>query len=298
VTATLPGGYTDTALLTIIYTAANVPAARITCDTTPPEYILQTGEPYTVDLDDIFDFTGPIGTVNSVSIDPSGEGLSASLPNANEVTLTATQQLSGPFEISITSLAPDGSTINSESCEIEFLNLGFLCDNPTCEPCGDDFICLRDAGCLQGNLLVLDPFVPLNLRTRYSALSGRVFDVTNAHAGPLSLTSQIPISDTFDISPSTGDEQTTFEISSPDTIGNNNQSAAIFELEIAGYENNEAKLCIGLTRQHYDIGGFTYDPETPLLITGSRSVIGFYEMGGYIFSNGPYIFTAKVWLRE
>jgi hypothetical protein len=58
------------------------------------------------------------------------------------------------------------------------------------------------------------------------------------------------------------------------------------------------RICPKLKRFHYNIGDLSYDPNTTLLITGSRAVTGYYEKDGFVFSKGPYIFIAKVWMKE
>ncbi len=285
VTATYPG-YSDTAYLTIIYTAAGAPEGSITCRSDLLRYMLHTDEPYTIDLDEIFRFTGDPGTVNNVIVTGSTSNLvitPAPAGTPDRIDVTATDSLFRPISIRVRT-----NLMNSDECDIHFLNLNMKCDKPACASC-DSYLCLLGAGCLERSIWVLDPFTSFRPSSDLP-FTGLNYEVTDFETW-----------DGFGVDPTSGDESTTFLISdTTGTIPHGTQSAAIIRMSFAemGYANAQSRMCIGLTRYHQDIGEITYDPDTSLLITGSRAVMGFYEMGGYVFSKGPYIFIAKVWLRE
>jgi hypothetical protein len=61
---------------------------------------------------------------------------------------------------------------------------------------------------------------------------------------------------------------------------------------------NFIPFCYSLRRINFKIGENSYDPNTTLLITSTKSISGFYELDGETFSRGPFMFIVKAWLRK
>ena len=100
----------------------------------------------------------------------------------------------------------------------------------------------------------------------------------------------------FSIDPFSGFVTNTYTIDGKDTL-HGTVSAAIIEIRIDA-SGELIRFCPKLKRFNFNVGSGPEEIDADLLVTGSRSVVGYFEEGGYIYSTGPYIFTAKVWLRE
>jgi hypothetical protein len=72
---------------------------------------------------------------------------------------------------------------------------------------------------------------------------------------------------------------------------------AVIWLRFSG-DTEAIRACPELVRLDKEIGVGPFDPDTELLVASSRALPGFFESNGEIFSKGPYIFTARVWLRK
>jgi len=86
-----------------------------------------------------------------------------------------------------------------------------------------------------------------------------------------------------------------FLVSSPAVLGTS--GAIVIDVLFVGY-SNPVKMCFELEKVEYDIGIVPEDQDTRLLVTGSRSITGYYEHEGVVHATDPYIYTAKVWLKR
>jgi cysteine-rich repeat protein len=281
-----PGTNHDAANLTIIYTAVGAPSGRIKCEPTTPSYMLSEGETRSIPLDNIFEFSGVWGTPNELIIaSPSSDvSITSSLPNGINA-----QSNGFVGERTVRIIIKTNIGIASDSCPIDFFDLGSKCNKQECDECvnSGDFDCFVIKECLDKTVLVLNPYTPVKVASLIDYAIPLDFTVNSFAPLP-------PPEPRFIIEPPSGSMNQIFKVNGS-LVGHGNVSAAIAKLSFSGYE---ARICPMLVRLNYNIGEESYDPVTDLLITGSKAVIGYYELLGGVESKGPYIFTAKVWLRE
>ena len=283
--------HSDTADLTIIYTAEDAPEGNIECYPDTPRFLLHDGEaPVDIDVNDIFDFMGSPGDVTEIDASSYDFIITTDLPN-DRIRVSAD-------DTSSRETVDVGVTTNlgiSENCPVILMNINSNCDDADCDGCSD-FDCLATNGCLDQQIIVPNPFallVPGTLLPAYA--QSEDFTVPSFTSPPDTY------GNSFIIYPSAPPERSMDQLFmiNGSYVGHANMSAAIIEYNFDDYQSNRpARICPGLMRLDYDIGETVVDPETDLLISGSKSVIGFYEIAGLLFSKGPYIFTAKVWLRD
>jgi hypothetical protein len=276
--------HTSTAILTVIYTGEGAPQGEITCSATAPGYLLSPDSSITIPLDDVFNFTSPecftssgaCGVVSEISSPDISVQLNAPYFIVNSGSTV-------PNQASITVSSSSGI---SATCPVRFLNLNLNCDKPNCKSC-PDANCLLDHPeweCLDYPfVMVTNPFAIFKPSSRLPNWAPSQYSITS-----------VDITDGFEIEKISADD---FHIKNNTDIATGTQGAAMFQLKFDGYDGN-ARICPPLWRVNYNIGENSFDPNSTLLITGARAALGFYEIDGIVFSRGPYIFIAKVWLRE
>jgi len=273
--------YSDNAYVTIIYTAAGAPTGRITCKDNVG-YMLKSEQPVAISLSDIFRFEGGYGVVNALEYSPDAATIVFNPPNS--FTITSDNRFSEDISMRVET----NNDITSEWCPVSFINLNLNCDQAVCAGCSD-YACLSANGCLDGQTMVLNPFTRVTPSFFIPSIAPRQFTIPSFR-----------VFDDFEVRPSFGDHTTYFYINdSTGNMSNGFESAAIINLNFgaSGYLNANARVCPKLVRLNYRVGELSYDPMTDLLITGLRAVTGYYDIDGSVFSKGPYIFIAKVWLR-
>ncbi len=282
------GTYYDSAYLTVIYTAVGAPQGRIDCDPNPQRYMLRTGSEISINLVDIFDFVGA-ATPQTV------EQVTSSSPDVivifNPGDIFIKVRPNGLIGETTSSLRAITDTFQSDSCPIDFFNLGSNCDKEVCNACVSSgiFQCFVDNTCLDQLVFVLNPYTPVRIADLVSYTLPSGFRISSFAPLP-------PPEPEFKIEPQQSDNEYQIFNINGSLVSNGEKSAAIAGLSFTGY--GDARICPLLLRLNYTIGTLSYDPITDLLITGSKAAMGYYELGGGVFSKGPYIFTAKVWLRE
>jgi hypothetical protein len=243
---------------------------------------LHTAQSLSIDLSEIFDYSGQVtgasGSANHFTITHSSS-------DPNHISVSSNEAALETFYLTLTI----GS--DSKSCPVTFLNVNSNCDRQVCDAC-TTYDCLNTTipSCLDGEILVTDPWAEVNTRS-FLPYSARYPDYT---------VDLFTVFDGFDAYPSQDDPKIYFVTNKTDIPHNYIDGSKII-LTFNDFTNpsgNEVRICPALRRFHYDIGVLGYDPNSTLLITGSRAVTGFYERNGFVFSKGPYIFIAKVWLRE
>jgi hypothetical protein len=254
----------------------------IECKSPAPKYLLHTAQSLSIDLSEIFDYSGQVtgasGSANHFTITHSSS-------DPNHISVSSNEAALETFYLTLTI----GS--DSKSCPVTFLNVNSNCDRQVCDAC-TTYDCLNTTipSCLDGEILVTDPWAEVNTRS-FLPYSARYPDYT---------VDLFTVFDGFDAYPSQDDPKIYFVTNKTDIPHNYIDGSKII-LTFNDFTNpsgNEVRICPALRRFHYDIGVLGYDPNSTLLITGSRAVTGFYERNGFVFSKGPYIFIAKVWLRE
>jgi len=256
----------------------------INCVSPAPSYLLGRGETINIPLSDIFD--GDTSTAVSIS-HPHSSALSISDSLPNMISVTANGVTSETVKMRIaTSYGGD-----SDSCPVDFLSLSPNCEKSGCDTCGTDLTCLETKQCLDGSaIMVLTPFTPFRPAENFPPGLPNLNYVVDSFVA----------SDYFKANQSTTDSRQLFvyDGSPVQYMPHGTRGAAVISLHFPDYSLTSTKLCVELIRMHYVVGDVTYDPITDLLITGARAVTGYYENYGFVFSKGPYIFIAKVWLRE
>jgi hypothetical protein len=248
----------------------------VECKPSAHNYLIHTGETLFIDLNNIFEYSG---TVTGISQSSSAFTINYRAPDS--IAVSSSTAALGNVNIRI---IVDG--VESEPCSVTFLNVNSNCDKQECGIC-DTYDCLYP-NCLDGEILVTDPWAEVNID---DFLPSRYLDYT---------VTSFTAFDGFDAYLSQDDPKIYFVTNKTDIPHNYIDGSKII-LTFNDFTNpsgNEVRICPALRRFHYKIGVLGYDPNSTLLITGSRAVTGYYEKNGFVFSKGPYIFIAKVWLRE
>jgi hypothetical protein len=238
--------------------------------------LLHTGETLTINLDEIFDYSGGVTGASG-----SATHFTITHPDSDHISVSSNEAALETVYITLT-IGTD-----SKSCPVTFLNINSNCDKPECDCTSYD--CLTLGACLDGEILVTDPYAEVNIE---DFLPSRHLDY---------IVDPFITFDGFSVDPTSGDQDTTFFVTNNTNLAHNYVDGSKIILTFNDFTNpsrNEVRICPALRRFHYNIGVLGYDPNSTLLITGSRAVTGYYERNGFVFSKGPYIFIAKVWLRE
>jgi len=268
--------YIDSANLDITYTAAGAPNGKISCISVLRKILRNT--PSTINLDEMFGFSGDYGEVNKLTED-SGPKIEITpiLPDKFEAKSLG---LSGEEIVNIKLYTNNG--IVSDTCPIRFLGVNTKCNKGACIGCAD-YDCFISNDCVERGFAILNGGTVI-----------RILDII-----PASLTGYTVAS--FEPLPSSGFTITPIDsqrfLAEGDSLPHNTRDIATMKLNFPGY-SEKPQACAELIRVTYNIGDLVYDPESDLLITGSKSITGFFEKSGLIKSKGPYIFTAKVWQRK
>jgi hypothetical protein len=190
-------------------------------------------------------------------------------------------------------ISPDIRVISSygyKDCELYLVNLDSNCDVESCDAFIGNYNDLLMNGCLDNPIPVVNPFIIIQ-SDDFVGINFPEFQ-TNSFA---------PLSGDFVITPNPnipGPWISTYDFIIDSAAPHNTRDAAVLILEFVGYNNDVARICPELIRLDYTIGEETFDAESQLLISGSRAVTGYYQIGGSLYGTGPFLFTAKVWLRK
>jgi|GEM_PF-4927432 len=285
--------YQDTAMLSITYTGGSPFQGSITCEPITPNYMLHEGVDLSIDLDEVFEFQGDYGIVNE--LDESSSFRIIITPNLPSSFSARSNGLVGTETVQIKLRTDRG--VFSDYCPVIFFSFNANCDKEECDACFNlpaqsppnhpQYVCLRDNDCLDSEILVLNPYTPVrvpNLVPSGTPSNYRIDLFTSLQ------------NDDFNVTPDSGDKDQVFKINGS-KVAHGVESAAVIDLWFYDYATT-GRICPKLTRLDFDIGEQIYDPVTDLLITGTRAITGYYEIVGVVISKGPYLFTAKVWLRE
>jgi len=250
-----------------------------------PSYLLQEGRVLHVDLDDVFEQIDDSGDVINLEDRVSHNILvTPDLPNYK----MDLEYDGPPIDTTVEVVLETDTGVWSEQCPVKITNLDGKCDVPECDECvtNKDYDCFTDGKyCFDGTVSVLNPSTVEFASTIKEELSGFEYYVNLYEA----------IIGDFDITPTEGDEQDVFFIEGT-TEENNHKGVSVMHLDIEGIDD-PVRLCPELDRVNFNIGEGVEPVNSDLLITGSRSVSGYYEENGVLRSKGPFIFTAKAWLR-
>lgn len=279
----------------------NTLLGSISCNPERVHDLLRYGEAKSIPLARVFQFEDETGNVSDL-IENSSNNITVSedLPDSFSVEPTG---LNGEEEFNITIIT--NRSVQSPPCPVKFralrgpndgyddpedeppgpdLGSNFNCGSANCKDCAD-YDCLYSNDCLGKTIKVFNPSISVQVPNLLgSALSSYTIDEFS------------PLDSLFTISPASGPKWQIFEISgqdAPDGI----RSAANLYLEFDGFEG-AYRICPELQRIDKVIGSEPEEIETDLLVASPGLIAGYYEQSGRIRSTGPYIFTAKVWLRK
>jgi hypothetical protein len=264
---------------------------QLQCKSSKPKYLLHTGQTIIISLSDIFD--GDTGDLSSISHSDTSAITINNILSDSEISVSSDDATFETVNIQVTA-----EGVDSESCPVAFLNLDSRCDRPVCEAYANagDFEGLNSSGCLDNEIWVTDPYAEVRISNYISQYLLPSF----AFLHP-TYNASFAAFDGFGVEPSTGTQETMFRLTNLTNISHGTEGSSVIKINFNDYENKEqdyVRICPRLKRYHYNIGELGYDPNSTLLITGSRAVSGYYEKDGFVFSKGPYIFIAKVWMRE
>jgi hypothetical protein len=272
---------TNTSNVTNITNITNVTntTSDITC--LSPKYLLHSGQVLDIPFSAIFTASDPYSAYDFTASSPSRVKLqviaSSAKVTAEENNLNGEQ--TGTIKIQSVSNPADTKT-----CPITFHRLAANCDSISCRAC-TDFACLESNSCLDGLAFVLDPATPVRL--------GQFVSVTPAY----SVASFNIFDPRYTVTPTSGPVSQIFSIAADATVPDGHRTAGRFTVNVAGYANGPAYVCPGLQRWHKEIGAPVNDLDSDLLVTSSRPVFHYFEKDGIVTMVGPYVFTAKVWVR-
>jgi Mg-chelatase subunit ChlD len=275
----------------IIFTAEASQFGSITCRNAQAPRIILGSATREILFGEIFsfDYTNPIGVLSSFSTSPAVPA-NVQVTHSFPALRMYAQRTSNAFsEIVGVQLRTDIGVV-SPICPIEFTSIESKCSKTICQTHinNNDFNGFIAADCADGGISVFNP-TPAIIDDLYPQLRDVQYTVS-------SFTSGInPISGPFQISPSSGGKDMTYFVSGP-TVVDREQGIGVIKLRL-GNSLQENTFCPILTKYVYDPLPAT-NPESELLVTGSKAIIGYYDRSGNIMTRGPYIFTAKVWLRK
>jgi hypothetical protein len=260
----------------------------IVCKYPSPEYSLNS-LPRTISLANIFEFNGDSGEPVALFVDSAIDvDITSELPN-NILVQREKIALSEIAKVRI--LTNKG--VYSPSCSVRLISIDSKCGQDECLPLlnAGDIYGLMNSGCTDGQIRVINPswvsvhdvYPGLSILEKYTVNSFTAINHVPSVGGD------------FRIDPVTGNKFTIFSIS-----GVNVPDGSVGIGVIKFYIDNPDEVytyCPVLVRNSFEPELAT-DVETDLLVTGSRPVIGYRDQFGRIIGQGPFIFTAKVWLRK
>ncbi|MBW2971011.1 hypothetical protein KY320_02520 [Candidatus Woesearchaeota archaeon] len=253
---------------------------EVYCNPQYKRYLLHSGEQLKVELDEIFDLSGNYGVVTGV-LEDSSPNVEVGFESPNFLLLQS-EQLS---EVETIHLRLDtSSSAASELCSIDVYDLGSKCDKLACAQCisDEDYECMSSNNCFDADIRVYN--------TGATIQPGK--SVPHSAPTPSTISSLSTFSwDRFEIDPSSGDLLQIFTVNGQ-AVEHGIESSAVAEINFLGYKNNPGRICTELQRMHFNIPDDIHDPDTELLVPNSRTVAGSYS------GLGPYLFTAKVWLKK
>jgi hypothetical protein len=263
----------------------------LTCGPSVPSYLLHTGQPLDISLSDVF--VGDTGGITSIS-HSHGPAISVNDNLPTSISITSNAATFDTMNIRVTT----DEGVESESCSVNLLNLDANCDRPECEAYAEseDFEGLNSSGCLDSEIWVTDPYAAVRVSDYITSYLLHGFSLLH-----LGYTADFTAFDGFGVNPPLGTQATTFYITNITDVPHGTVNGSVIKVKFDDYINpsqDYVRICPELRRLHYYIGELSYEPNSTLLITGSRAVTGYYERDGFVFSKGPYIFIAKVWMRK
>lgn len=272
-------------LCPVIFSTNETLFGNITCKYPSQEYILSSS-PRTVPLTNIFEFNGYSGEPVSLFVDSAVDvNITSGLPN-NIIIEREKESLSETARVRIQT----NRGVYSPSCAVDFLSIYSRCGQAQCQPLisAGDIEGLINNGCTDGQLRVVNPSW-VSLHRLYPELNVLEQYTVN------SFTSINPPGGYFIIDPSSGNKFVVFSITGPSLLDGDTGIGVIrFYID---NPNEIYTYCPILIKSSFEPQIAT-DIETDLLVTGSRAVLGYRDQYGQIIAQGPFIFTAKVWLRK
>ncbi|HLP79236.1 MAG TPA: fibro-slime domain-containing protein [Acidobacteriota bacterium] len=264
--------FEDISNLRIVYLAQDLPPSDIDCLAIADQYVGQ-GDTKTVTFDQIFSAPSFVTTTVTASF-PSGITGIVDQPT-EKITFSADQRVDDEIEVTIT---PNYGNI--QTCRIPVWSLYTNCELDACDGL-DSYNDLRAQGCLDGEIAVYTPFTPKRSQDLFGTNRGFSYAAVAY--------------DDFTVTPANGDQFSVLRFSNATNLSFGSMGAT----RITGtFQGATIPLCLGLRRIDFTIGEESYDANSTLLITSSKSISGFFQLDGDTFSKGPFTFIVKAWLRK
>lgn len=277
---------TDTGVVSALCPVVFNPVAsgEITCKSPTPAYYVGSSA-INIPLSEIFNIESGVGTPQNLYIvEANGVEISSDLPDG---IIVEKDGLDG-FETSQIRIRTR-TGVNSDTCPINFVSTNFNCDASRCDEFIDDPEELIANDCTDGEIDVVNP-TNKKIYQIYEDLIYVNHDIN-------SFTAANPPSGDFIISPDSGTRSTLFNIDGS-AVTHEDRGVGIISISFPGPSSDSVRACPILNRVNYNAPGLAGDIDTDLLVTGSRAVTGYYDENGEFIGKGPFIFTAKVWLRR
>lgn len=263
----------------------------IDCSPITPHYVFTNNNVKRIPLNEIFVQTGSPGTPEEISEKiENGVSITSNLPLHQSITVEKTD-LTGTKVSEIRVKTELG--VYSEICPIMFTYVNSMCGKPECEQLinSGDIASLKTSGCLDSTINVYNPYILKVMYEIYPVLRNIDF-VTNYFTVPSQLQ---PSTNEFIIFPNQGTKNVVFEINGI-TVADGLEGVSVAKIIIPDSQE-EIIFCSLLARKNFNLNEPVGDANSDLLVTGSRAVAGYYSMANRFLPIGPFIFTAKVWLR-
>ncbi|HLG23768.1 MAG TPA: vWA domain-containing protein [Candidatus Nanoarchaeia archaeon] len=229
-------------------------------------------------INDTFEVIGEPGKVIKIEED-SSDKLDLSLDGPDYIKVRNNKLIMD--EIVHIKVTTDNDIV-SENCPVHFYAFNANCFREVCDQC-TNYTCLLAKGCIDQNVSVFN---------RGSTM--RTSRMLPPMSMPYEMKSFYSLSPKFNIT--SLDSRNSVFLITGNNASHNYKNASIMNVSLG--EMGSARACAELTRLSFDVGKKVADPGTDLLVTGSKSVAGYFESDGVVFSQGPYIFTAKIWQKK
>lgn len=262
----------------------------IKCAQPTPTRVLTNNNPIEIPLSAIFDVEGNPGTPQTLTNTiENGVDITSNFPDQS-ITATRTN-LQGTRNSYITVRTNLG--VYSSSCPITFSYINSMCGQPGCEQLiqAGNIEEIKASGCLDPTLNVYNNFELSRIYDIYPML--RYVDlVVDSFTVPIQ-----PTTGNFVISPNGGPKEQVFNINGLN-VPNGLEGVSVAKVMIPDMNGEEIIYCSLLVRINFNIIQEETDVDSDFLVTGSRAVSGYYNYLNEYVPLGPYIYTAKVWLRK
>lgn len=268
----------------------------IYCKPITPHYVVQDNHVLTVDLNEIYTFENDVGTLNYLNVLEGGANLIIT-PKFQEREMDVEKDGQIPEPVTTKIKIKTNYGIRA-TCNAIFEDLNARCDQDKCTPCflsEDIYSCLSTTGCLDGRVTVLNPSVKMRIATIKPALIGQKYTVPVYQTA--GLTDGDFVITAVPTPPPIPDQNGIFDINGQ-AVAHNVKDAGVFKIELSNFEaGNRVRLCPALYRVNFELGLTPETIDADFLVSSSTAVPGYYEADDFVYSKGPYIFTAKAWLR-